>query len=247
MYSDVWTSPVPSISGYKFYLVIIDDFTHYVWSFPLLNKADVVPTFLKFCSYVPTQFRLPIVALQTDNDREFDNYTMRRFLQAHGMAFRLSCPYTSAQNGKAERTLRTLNDSVRAMLLHASAPPQFWVEALATATNLINIQPCRATGTMTPHQLLFGTPPTYDHLRVFGSLCFPNQTATTANKLCPRSVPCVFLGYPADHKGYRCYASSLHGTSCSTSLSSPFVKHVTRARHLQCHPRRRTDRGPVAP
>jgi len=130
---------------------------------------------------------------------------MRRYLQEHGMAFRLSCPYTSAQNGKAERTLRTINDSVRAMLLHASAPPQFWVEALATATHLINIRPCHATGTMTPHQFLFGTPPTYDHLRVFGSLCFPNQAATVAHKLCPRSVPCIFLGYPADHRGYRCY------------------------------------------
>jgi histone deacetylase 1/2 len=123
VHSDVWTSPVPSVSGYKFYLVIIDDYTHYVWSFPLLNKADVVPTFLNFCAYVQTQFRLPIVALQTDNGREFDNFTMRQFLQSHGIAFRLSCPYTSAQNGKAERILRTLNDSVRAMLLHASAPP----------------------------------------------------------------------------------------------------------------------------
>jgi hypothetical protein len=56
-----------------------------------------------------------------------------------------------------------------------------------------------------PHQLLLGTPPAYDHLRVFGSLCYPNQSATAANKLSPRSVACVFFGYSADHKGYRCY------------------------------------------
>lgn len=111
-------------------------------------------------------------------------------------------PHTSAQNGKAERTLRTLNDGVRSMLLHAHAPPAFWVEALAMSTYLLNRRPCRATGTVTPHELLLGTPPTYDHLRVFGCLCYPNQSATTANKLSLRSVACVFLGYPADHKGY---------------------------------------------
>ena len=28
---DVWTSLVSSISDYKFYLVIVDDYTHYCW------------------------------------------------------------------------------------------------------------------------------------------------------------------------------------------------------------------------
>jgi histone deacetylase 1/2 len=58
---------------------------------------------------------------------------------------------------------------------------------------------------MTPHQLLLGSPPLYDELHVFGCLCYPNLTPTAANKLSPRSVACVFLGYPNDHRGYRCY------------------------------------------
>jgi hypothetical protein len=160
---------------------------------------------MSFCSYVQTQFCLPILAFQTDNGRELDNFALRQYFQERGISLRLSCPYTSAQNGKAERTLCTLNDSVRTMLLHASAPPSFWVEALNTATYLVNRHPCRPTGAVTPQELLFGTPADYGHLRVFGSLCYPNQAATAPHKLCPRSVPCVFLGYLADHKGYRCY------------------------------------------
>jgi hypothetical protein len=34
VHCDVWTSPVLSISGYKYYLVILDDFTHFCWTFP---------------------------------------------------------------------------------------------------------------------------------------------------------------------------------------------------------------------
>jgi hypothetical protein len=30
---DLWTSPVVSVSGSKYYLIILDDFTHYLWTF----------------------------------------------------------------------------------------------------------------------------------------------------------------------------------------------------------------------
>ncbi|XP_073354830.1 uncharacterized protein [Aegilops tauschii subsp. strangulata] len=40
-------------------------------------------------------------------------------------------------NGLAERILRTLNDCVRTLLFHSNVPPQFWPDALATATLLV--------------------------------------------------------------------------------------------------------------
>src|SRR6266480_1468046 len=78
------------------------------------------------------------------------------------------------------------------------------------ATLLVNICPCRARWLYTPHHLLFGAPPAYDDLRIFGCRCYPNTTATAAHKLTPRSLPCVFLGYPANTKGYRCYDPVSH-------------------------------------
>jgi histone deacetylase 1/2 len=123
--------------------VLIDDLTHYVWTFPLRCKSDVLARLLSFHAYVSTQFQLPLISFQLDNGTKFDNHALRTHLVAHGIAFRLSCPYTSAQNGKAERILRTLNDCVRSLLLHASMPPKFWAEALNTATHLINRRPIR--------------------------------------------------------------------------------------------------------
>ena len=33
---------------------------------------------------------------------------------------------------------------------------------------------------------------------------YPNQSATTFHKLQPRSLQCVFIGYPRQHRGYKC-------------------------------------------
>ena len=40
IHCDLWTSPIPSISGFKYYLVILDDCSHYLWTFPLRLKSD---------------------------------------------------------------------------------------------------------------------------------------------------------------------------------------------------------------
>ena len=205
IHCDLWTSPVLSMSGYKYYLVIVDDFSHYSWTFPLRAKSDTFSTLTHFFAWVTTQFGLPVKAVQCDNGREFDNHAARAFFLSRGVHLCMSCPYTSPQNGKAERMIRTTNDVVRTLLVQAALPARFWAEALHTATYLLNRLPSTATSAPTPHHALFGVPPQYDHLRVFGCACYPNTTATASHKLAPRSTRCVFLGYSPDHKGYRCY------------------------------------------
>jgi hypothetical protein len=34
IHSDVWTSPILSNSGFLYYLVILDDYSHFMWTFP---------------------------------------------------------------------------------------------------------------------------------------------------------------------------------------------------------------------
>ena len=204
VHCDVWTSPILSSSGFRYYLLLLDDYSHFSWTFPLRYKSNALATIQKFHALVQNHFNLPLLTLQADNRREFDNHATRAFFDTHGIAFRMSCPYTSAQNGRAERMLRTLNETVCAMVVHASMPPMFWAEALATATFLHNRRPCRVRRFLSLFELLYCAPPDYSGVRVFGCLCYPNTSATVAHKLAPRSAACVFLGYSPDHKGYRC-------------------------------------------
>jgi histone deacetylase 1/2 len=204
IHCDLWTSPVASNSGFKYYLVIVDDFSHFMWTYPLRRKSDTTDILINFAAYARTQFNLPIVAVQTDNGTEFVNSTLVEFLARHGTHLRLSCPYTSPQNGKAERAIRTLNDITRTLLFQAHMSSPYWAEALAAATFLLNRRPSQAIGFRIPYTLLHNKSVSFSDLRVFGCLCYPNQSATAPHKLAPRSTACVFLGYPSSHRGYRC-------------------------------------------
>jgi hypothetical protein len=230
IHCNLWTSPVPSISGFKYYLVILDDCSHYLWTFPLRLKSDTFSTLTIFFSFVHTQFDATIRGIQCDNGREFDNSSARTFFLTHGVHLRMSCPYTSPQNGKVERIIRTINDTVRSLLFQASVPPSYWAEALNTATRLLNLLPTKTLKFSTPHHALFGSTPSYDHLWGFGCLCYPNMSATAPHKLSPRSTPCIFLGYFDHHKGYRCL--DLHSNKIIISrhvvfdeTSFPFATH----------------------
>jgi hypothetical protein len=143
-------------------------------------------------------------AIQCNNGREFDNSSTRTFLLMKGALLRMSCPYTSPQNDKAECIIRSVNNVIRTLLFQANLPGRYWVEGLHTATYLLNRLPNKTIQAACPHMALFGSPPSYEHLRVFGCTCYPNTSSTTPHKLSPRSTRCVFLGYSSDHKGYRC-------------------------------------------
>jgi hypothetical protein len=114
---DLWTSPIVSVSGSKYYLDILDDFTHYLWTFPLKFKSNTFTTLSNFFAYVSTQFGRTVKAIQCDNRYEFDNSSTRIFLLSNGTQLRMSCPYTSPQNGKFERIIRLVNNVIHTLLI----------------------------------------------------------------------------------------------------------------------------------
>ncbi|CAJ2673543.1 unnamed protein product [Trifolium pratense] len=208
VHSDLWTSPVLSSGGHRYYVLFLDDFTDFLWTFPISNKSQVHSIFLQFRAYITTQFEREIKCFQCDNGKEYDNAHFHKFCELNGMSFRFSCPHTSPQNGKAERKIRTINNIIRTLLAHASIPPVFWHHALQMATYLHNILPNKKLSLQSPTKILYQKDPSYSYLRVFGCLCYPLVPSSTRNKLQPRSTPCVFLGYPSNHRGYKCYELS---------------------------------------
>jgi hypothetical protein len=127
----------------KYYLVILDNFTHYLWTFPLKLKYDTFTTLYNFFAYVATQFGGIVKAIQCDNGREIDNSSTQTFLLSKGTQLRISCSNTSSQNGKAERIIHSINNVIHTLLIQASLPGCYWAEVLHTATYLLNHLPSK--------------------------------------------------------------------------------------------------------
>ncbi|CAH9137156.1 unnamed protein product, partial [Cuscuta epithymum] len=204
IHSDVWQSPVISNLGFKYYVSFIDDFSRYTWVYPMRRKSEVYTHFCNFQTLVENLFDRKIKVFQSDGGGEFDNIIFNNHFLKSGILFRKSCPDTPAQNGVAERKHRHLLELTRTMLIEASIPPTFWVDALYTATYIVNRLPTPLLNNFTPFEKLFNKPPDFNFLRVFGCACFPNFIAKSSNKLSPRSTRCVFIGYAPGYKGYRC-------------------------------------------
>ncbi|GJS17193.1 ribonuclease H-like domain-containing protein [Tanacetum coccineum] len=190
IHSDVWTLPIPSLSGFKYYVLFLDHYSHFVWVYPLVNKSDVMSKFVLFHNYVRTQFKCEIKSFQCDHGGEFDNRRLHTLFAENGIQFRFSCPQTSQQNGKSERMIRTINNLIRTLLFLENLPPTFWVEALNMAIQLLNILPSTAIANDIPYTRLYGKDPNYTLLRIFGCLCYPHLYPS--HKLEPRATPSIF-------------------------------------------------------
>ncbi|GJU77811.1 ribonuclease H-like domain-containing protein [Tanacetum coccineum] len=130
IHSDIWTSPIPSESGIKYYPIFLNHFSHFVWVYPLHKKTNLFDNFVAFCAYVNKQFNVDIKALQCDHGGEYDNTRFHELFCQNGIQFWFSCPRTLQQNGKSERMLRTINNLIRTLLFQAHMPLSYWVEAL---------------------------------------------------------------------------------------------------------------------
>ncbi|GKB05788.1 ribonuclease H-like domain-containing protein [Tanacetum coccineum] len=202
IHSDIWTSPIISTGGFKYYVIFLDHFSHYLWINPLRTKFEVFAKFVHFRSYVKNQFKCGILNFQCDHGGEFDNTQLLDLFSTNGIQMRFSCPKTSQQKGKSERMIRTINNMIRTLLFQAHLPPTFWVEALHMAAYLLNLLPSTAIQNEILLTKLFNKQPNYSKLYTFGCLCYPYLSPL--HKLAPRATPCIFLGYPAYHHGYRC-------------------------------------------
>ncbi|PSS08272.1 Endonuclease, partial [Actinidia chinensis var. chinensis] len=193
------------MGGSQYFVIFVDDFSRYTWLYLLKNRSQLQQTYYDFARMIKTQFSRDIKVFRSDNAQEYCDTSFLAFLREQGTLPHRSCPGTSQQNGRAERKHRHLLDTTRALLISSGCPERFWGEAALTAAYTINRVPSPLLGNLTPYERLYGTPPDYHSLRVFGCACFVLLQPHERTKLEPRSRLCCFLGYGIEHKGYRCW------------------------------------------
>ncbi|KAL4565872.1 hypothetical protein LXL04_029978 [Taraxacum kok-saghyz] len=200
IFSDVWSSPVTSFDGFKYYIIFVDHFTKYTWIYPLKHKSDSLTTFIRFQHLVENYFQTKIKQLFSDNGGEY--IKLASHLTSCGISHLTSPPHTPEHNGYAERRHRHIVETALSLLSHANMPVTFWSFAVTTASYLINRLPTTTLQNDSPYFRLFQKLPNYDKLRNFGCLAYPWLRPYSQHKLQSRSKPCIFIGYSESQSAY---------------------------------------------
>ena len=173
IHSNVWgPSHISTSGGSRYFVIFVDDFSRYTWIYLFKNCSELYQIYRDFTKMIETQFSKPIKVFRFDNAQEYKAHEFTSILHQFGTVPHSSCAGTSHQNVRAECKLHRILDVVHATTIAASTPSQFWGEAALTVVYTINRCPSPIVQNQTSYDLLFGSSPSYDLLRVFGCVCF---------------------------------------------------------------------------
>ncbi|CAH9069280.1 unnamed protein product [Cuscuta europaea] len=221
VHSDVWgPSRVSSVLGFRYFVIFVDDFSRCTWLYLMKERSELFGIFKSFCNEIKNQFDHTIRVLRSDNAKEYFSTNFNEYMATQGIIHQSTCPHTPQQNGIAERKHRHIIETARTLLVHANAPLKFWGDAVLTAIHLINRMPSSTLDNKVPHSILFPKDPIFlVPPKVFGCTCFVQDLSPSLDKLSPRAIKCIFLGYSRVQKGYRCYSPSTHRFYTSADVS----------------------------
>jgi hypothetical protein len=143
IYIDISSSMWPSYGGAKYWLLIVDDYSHYCWSYFVFNKSGLKIMMVLFLKLMTVAYNIHVEKICLDNSGE--NVDMAELICAEGynVTFEFISPGAPQYNGVVERMFSTLYGMVHSMLNQAQVPLHIccgvWAEAAKTATDMRNI------------------------------------------------------------------------------------------------------------
>lgn len=190
-----------SINGSKYFMTFVDVCTDFTTVYFLKHKSEATGLVKSFIEFIKTQIASKPKIFRSDGGGEYWNKDLEEYLKSEGIIFQRTVPHTPEQNGIAERKNRTLNDSVRTLLIASELPDKLWAEAMNNVVYTHN-RIIRKDKDLSPIELFFGKTATKTFLE-FGQPVYVATQTTTRGKLSPHAKVARFLSVDNKTKGFR--------------------------------------------
>ena len=216
--------PVPSLSGMRGYMLIVDEYTRFSWVFFIKSTSDC-PRILE--GFLRKQKRLNddngvqhIQFLRSDGGPDFASAATINVLDSHDVTHEIVNAGASNKNGIVERRIGLVAERTRTALAWSDLPASWWAEAVRYAVQILNLTPCSVLPHgVSPYELRNGYAHTYKLMQPFGCLAsvYKKPGNREGGKLAKAADVGIFLGYDERSdggiQGYRVYNWETNRTS----------------------------------
>ncbi|KAD4586033.1 hypothetical protein E3N88_23634 [Mikania micrantha] len=204
-------------------------FTRYCYVYLLKSKDEAIDKFVLYKTEVENQLNKKIKVLRSDRGGEYVS-PFADICAQNGIIHECTAPYSPQQNGIAERKNRTLKEMMNVMLISSGMSQDMWGEAILSATYLLNKIHFKKKD-VTPYELWMGRKPSYKYLKVWGCLAKVVVPPPKVQRIGPKTVDCVFIGYAHHSSAYRflVYDSKnpeIHKNTIMESRNASFFEEV---------------------
>jgi transposase InsO family protein len=198
-----------SLSGYLYYVLLIDDHSQKTWIYFLNTKDGVLAIFQEFKAQVENLTGRKIKVLRSDNGGEYTSRDFSDFYIETGIKREYIVPYNPQQNGVAERKKRSIFEETKAMIHDQNLPMILCAEASMTVVYVHNRSHHKILKNMTLKESFTKVKPKVGHFRIFGCPVYFHVPKEKRTKLDPSGRKGTFVGYNESSKAYRIYIPSV--------------------------------------
>ncbi|XMA13681.1 hypothetical protein WAI453_006472 [Rhynchosporium graminicola] len=202
-----------ALNGHSYASIFSCAYSTGKWAFTYAKKSDAYLANQKLIKLAETQYHRKIKVWRCDGGKEYSPSQMKELADHLGMLLEESTPYTPEQDGRAERSIRTIIEKVRTVMVDQNIPDYMWPEILLACIHIANLTSTSRVEGKTPFECFWDDiepgvnhTPSVKHLRVLGCPVFiliDKEKRVQSHKVAPRAEKGILVGFEG-HNIYRC-------------------------------------------
>ena len=170
IHMDIKGRLVESVNGDKYYLVLVDEFSRNIWTYPLKRKSESHTMFQKFLAEARS-VKVAVLCVRADCAKELIMGKVEATCRKRYIAMEHTPPHTPKAAGKHETVVGDTWKHTMALIYGSNLSIQYWPYALRTATIVKNNIIHESTGEI-PSIMWKGEVDDLSQLRAFGSTVY---------------------------------------------------------------------------
>ena len=224
-------------NGEKYGMILTDEATSERWGYKFSTKNSAYGCLKEFADYAQNQWGeyRRIKAWRMDGGTEYAPDQFNEMCNDLGQRIEISTPYAPWQNGRAERSIRTVIEKVRKIMIDMQIPSQLWTHIFSACIHISNRTANSTLKGITPLEAFLDQvdpdfkdyqyhKPNLSYFRVLGCRAYvliPGEKRTRSEKLNPRAELGILIGYEGENI-YKIWVPSRKGDKLVRSSNVRF-------------------------